>query len=98
VLHAKAKLVAEPLFAEQMGLDPRSWAILLCEDDDGVRWTVAGDPAVAEMISAVDLQQGPVVVPPDSFPVRRKGWPEDWFAVGESGAAEIRNDAPPWQD
>ena len=69
-------------FCERARLDPRAegWGLLHCEDHDGERWTLAGDPEYMRTLVAgqdagrlVELQ-----VPRDRFPVKREGWPDEW--------------------
>ena len=70
-------------FCTAIGLPPISdgWGFLHCENEKGDRWTaVTSDVDYLRLIVAgqdsgalTDLE-----LPPDKFPNRREGWPDDW--------------------
>ena len=78
VARAYGQLTAEQ--AAQLGLESRSWGLVLCQDDAGGLVTLATEDLAwwgtlvgldAEELAAVDLQA-------DRFGLRRDGWPGDW--------------------
>jgi hypothetical protein len=79
---AKVILSVGSAFAEEVDLMPGDWGLLLCEDDQGGRLTIAGHPDLAEMSGGSDLTvrqevESYLASRPDN-PLERLGWPEDW--------------------
>jgi hypothetical protein len=71
--------------SQALGLDPTEHGMLLCLDDGGGRWTMVGDAEYVRTLDAApDWVSNGLVIPGRKFPVRRKGWPEDWEPPFES--------------
>jgi hypothetical protein len=59
---------------------PGGWGLLFCTNDDGTRWTLGTqDVAYWRMLrDATPEARAGLELPPDTFPFRRPGWPDDW--------------------
>lgn len=69
--------------AASIGLPMADHGSIVCEDDEGGRWTFAGeDTAYIELIDAsvkAGNEDGPVELSGERFPLVRKGWKGvDW--------------------
>lgn len=69
-------------FCALLGLAPTDtgYGLIMVEDENGEHWTcITDDIAYMEMLvegnkSSVGLPE----IPPDRFPIKRRGWPDEW--------------------
>jgi hypothetical protein len=79
MLFPKDHAFADPSASEAMGLDRHEHGMLLCEDQNGNRWTLVGDAEyLRTLIVAPHGVRRNLSIPPQKFPTRREGWPDDW--------------------
>ncbi len=66
--------------AVDLPASPGGYGLLLAEDDDGQRWTLASpDVAYVRMIAKAGADAlSDLTIPAEKFPVRRVGWPDEW--------------------
>lgn len=98
-IDVKMLMTIEPSFAAQIGLEPKPWGILLAETPSG-KVALAGVPDNVEMLKDAAPRGERFDLAAKNFPLRRKGWPDDWVDVDESAPLGVRQipGAPRWED
>jgi hypothetical protein len=85
---------ADGALAEAMGLPPPEddWGLLFCVDDRDLRYTAAGSGDFLRTLLGLppghDVTKHPPSIqlstlgieelPPEAFPLKRRGWPDQW--------------------
>jgi hypothetical protein len=93
-LYPKEFAFANTTLAKAMGLPPRDddWGVLLCVDDRDLRYTVVGSGdflrTLLDLPPGHDVTKHPPSIPlaslgidelpPGAFPLKRRGWPDQW--------------------
>jgi hypothetical protein len=56
------------------------YGLIMVLDDDGKRWTVVTDDMTyfEMLVEGNTSSVGLPAIPPEKFPVKREGWPDDW--------------------
>ncbi|BBY05441.1 hypothetical protein MNVI_07590 [Mycobacterium noviomagense] len=94
VLYPKEFAFADNKLAKAMGLPPRDddWGCLFCLDDRGLRYTVVGSGdflrTLLDLPPGHDVTKHPPSInlrslgfdelPAEAFPLKRRGWPDQW--------------------
>lgn len=79
ILFPKDHSFADPSMSEAMDLEPCEHGMLLCEDQNGARWTLVGDAEyLRTLILAPEGVRMNLSIPAAKFPTRLRGWPADW--------------------
>ncbi len=93
-LHPKEFAIANSRIAKAIGLPPRDddWGMLLCVDEKDLRYTVVGSGdflrTLLDLPPGHDVTKHPPSIsmestgidelPPEAFPLIRRGWPDQW--------------------
>src|SRR4051812_27434908 len=80
MLTPKEYAFADAKLAAAMGSPPRAHGLLFCADENGQHWTAAStDVEYVEMlVNAGRNARRSLEVPPEKFPLKRRGWPDEW--------------------
>jgi hypothetical protein len=84
ILRPREHRFADASASEALGLERREHGMLLCLDEEGGHWTLLGDAEyLRTLLAAPDRLLRDLAIPAEKFPVRRRGWPDDWGEAPE---------------